>query len=62
MSDDIHLRNSVDGLIAAAKLVARENLNTIGNLERQLAAITKKAEAEFAALEAIERRIHEVKR
>ena len=56
-ADDTQLRSSIEGLIAAAKCVARENLNTISNLQRQLTAVTLKAEAEFVQLEAIERKI-----
>ena len=50
------MTDSVDGLIAAAKVVAREHLNSIARMERELADLTKKIAADFAALEAIERR------
>jgi hypothetical protein len=59
--DGAHLRISLDGLLAAAKCVARENLIAIAHLERQLAAVEKKVEAELAALEALERRLREEK-
>ena len=55
--DTLQLKASVEGLISAAKCVARDNLNTISNLQRQLTAVTLKAEAEFMQLEAIERKI-----
>lgn len=56
--DTQQLKSSIEGLIAAAKVVARDNLNTISNLQRQLTAVTLKAEAEFMQLEAIERKLH----
>ncbi|MHB1952145.1 MAG: hypothetical protein ACYCOU_00230 [Sulfobacillus sp.] len=61
MSDDSHLRASIDGLLAAAKCVARENLNVIARLERELAAVEQKAAAEWVAIEAIEKRMRSLK-